>query len=173
MIATEAIAGNPKRGLDSLMKPDKHLGHIDQCYEYIRTKTVHPFGLNGLDLRVIGPNGRIDFVGANATDMSVNVFLSCVRFWVGHTEEAWVRKLRVISTQFPGAREKNQHHVFFEVQTEYQVIISGETTDFSGAGNAARQELEDVFALLSSTYGVEIERVTLNLVTPIQSLYEE
>ncbi len=166
----ERIVGNAMRGLDSLMKPNKHLGHIDQCHKYIRSKGVHPFGLS---VPVEARSGHIDFVGAGATDMTVDVFLSCVRFWVGYTEEACVKKLRVISTQFPGAMQRNHHHVFFEVQTGYQVIISGETTDFSGAGNTARVELEDVFALLSSTYGVEIERVTLGQVTPIRELYEE
>ena len=175
MNSPKTSAVNPAHGLSLLMMHEKclYFKHLDDCHGYTHQHQGHPFGL---DLppqeawRHIQP--QVNFVGANATDVSVEVFLAHVRFWAGYTEDGKITKLRVISMPFAGGA-RGQNHVFFEMWTPSQVTISGETTDFSGAGGAARRELEDVFAVLSQVYGVEIERVQLNKIIRIQDLYAE
>lgn len=144
------------------MKPEsRHFSHIDQCDEYINPWPVHPFGLDLPEREPGMPRVRISFVGTHATETSVAVFLAHIRFWAGYVDGCKATKLRVISMPFAGG-QKNQNYVFFEMwATSTIVTVSGETTDFSGGGNLARQKLEDVFAVLANIYGLEIERVQL------------
>lgn len=148
------------RGLVTLMQPEKstYFKHLDQCGEYIRRKAQHPFGLDVPDGDgVFGT--EITFVGAWATDITVETFLANIRFWANYTDGQRITKLRVISV--PTGEAPGQHYVFFEAWVNSKVLISGETTDHSGAGNLAREELEDVFSILSFAYQIQIERVTV------------
>ncbi len=150
-------AGNPIHGLTLLMSPTRNTMSIDSCCEHSRQHVSHPF-----DLQVPSSNFQryVRFVGAGDTDANVEIFLANIRFHVGTPPEVCLKELIVISTPFP-CKKPNQHYVFFEIRTPGMIILSGETTDFSGAGNYARQQLEDVFALLSLVNKVEIQRVTL------------
>jgi hypothetical protein len=152
--------------------------HLDECYEFVDECTEHPFGLKVPDSE-IGLRRQIKFAGLGnkcSVDMTVQVFLANVHFWVGSYDGGEVTALRVINMPFqmPFQQKERggQHYVFFEVQTDSINIISGETTDFSGAGNAGRQALESVFAVLSKVYGVEIERVTVEPI-PLRDLYRK
>lgn len=164
------VGGSATLGLDYLMRPDKFLGHIDNCKEFCRPKKEHPFGLDA-PVPNFGKDVSIAFVGAHGPDVSVKVFLANIRHWVGGSEDQKVVKLRVISTPFPGGNP-GQHYVFFEIQTPRHVLISGETADCNGGGNQSRRELEDVFTLLASVYEVEIERVTVKTMPELKVLYE-
>ena len=162
------------RGLSQLMRPGKssrYWMHLDACHEYITDHDTHPFCLppiaSPLDVEV----RRFKFVGAHATDISTMVFLANIRFWLDFPEVRRLSGLRVISMPFVGGVQ-GQHHIFFEIQTQHDSIISGETTDFSGAGNTARTELEGVFAVLSHVYGVDIVRVNVPRI-PLAKLYQE
>lgn len=164
------------RGLAALDMHEQciYFKDIDECSAQgcINPLPTHPFGLSLPPSRSAAINPRINFVGAHATDMSVEAFLANIRFWAGYAEGRQIQKLRVISIHEP-AMPDGGHYVFFEFWSCRHVIISGETTDCSGAGNAARQELEDVFAVLSSVYKMPIERVTLNRKLDLDSLYAE
>lgn len=131
---------------------------------------THPFGLSLPNDNFF--HGReLTFVGDHATDMSVEAFCATLRFWLGYTEEQRVTKLRVIRTRFPDG-EHGQHHVFFEVWLgNSQAFMSGETTDFSGAGKHAMNELQGIFEVLSFVYGVQIETHTFDFEADLSALY--
>ena len=162
------------RGLVLLMvEESRYFRHLDQCSKYCSHRTEHPFGLD-LPERDWAPLERIVFTGAGATDMSVEVFLANIRFWSCYTKNGRVTKLRVINMPVSFSPEEKEHHyVFFEAWVGSQVFISGETTDCSGAGNAARNELESVFAVLSHCFGIKVERITLSRIIKIRELYKE
>lgn len=145
--------------------------NIDDCTEHTNPWEIHPFGLDIPDKKT-GPSINIDFVGAHGTLTSVEVFLAHIRFWAGYVDGRRLTKLRVINMQYPKLKPGNDY-VFFEVQNRSRVIISGETTNFSGGGNTARRELENVFAILAQVYELEIERVRAERLIPIQELYDE
>ncbi len=168
---TETL-GNPVFGLKILMGQERGSVHIDQCYQFILQKEKHPFGLDTpVAADRVMPACRIEFVGAGNTEDTVSVMVATIRYWVGPQPENTLKKLRVISVPFPGG-QKGQHHVFFEVQTPFQVLISGETTDFSGAGRTACIKLESVFTLLANVYNVPVERITLLQPADLDQLYE-
>lgn len=174
MSGSKTSAINLAHGLSLLMMHVKchYFNHFDECGDYINPRSIHPFGLTLPHRGNYEPAVRIDFVGAHATDISVEVFLANIRFWVGYSEGTTIHKLRVISMPFVGG-ERGQNHVFFETWLNKHTIISGETTDFSGAGDTARRDLEDVFAVLSLTHKVEIDRVQLDKAIPLRELYAE
>lgn len=163
-------AVNLPRGLSLLMKPGNvNLAHIDHCSKFTNRWFSHPFGLD-LPERGAGMwSIKINFVGTYATETTVDVFLAHVRFWAGYADGCKATKLRVISAPFASG-QKGQNYVFFELWATSVVIVSGETTDFSGGGKLARQKLEDVFAVLANSYGLEIERVQLKQSLSIEDL---
>jgi hypothetical protein len=131
----------------------KHIFSILSCCRFFEQ---HPFNLT-----TPTETWEIRFVGAEATDMSVVAFTENIRHYAGYTPEDSVHKLCVTSFQFPDS-PSGHHFVFYEVWIGDTVIISGETTNCSGAGNEAREELEDIFAVLKQVYNIEeIDRVTL------------
>lgn len=161
-----------QRGLHSLMGTDGSTLSFDQCHEYVRPSDTHPFGLS---LPIPSPGHwrgkEIKFVGGHATDTTVQVLLAQIRFWTNHCEEGQINKLRIINTPF-GAQVDGRNYVFFEAWVGAQVIISGETTNFSGGGKSAREELLNVFVLLSEIYGVPIEEVQLTEHFELRKLYQ-
>ncbi len=166
---TESGAVNLSRGLSLLMMHERPRYFIkpEHCQTYVNPFPSHPFGLD-VPPREVGMGSiRINFVGARATDMSVEAFLVYIRQWGGYVDGQKITKLRVINMP----ERQGENFVFFEIWSTGYVIISGETTDFSGAGNTARQELEDVFAVLAHIYSLTIERVQLNGKFPIERLY--
>lgn len=159
-------------GLVVLMGGDGHKQYYPSADDFEGTvhHAVHPFGLSLPPDPFLGSR-RFAFVGAHATDRSVEAFCATLRSWMGHVEEQRVTKLRVISTKFPGG-QPGQHHVFFEVWLgDLAAFMSGETTDFSGAGNTARQKLQAVFDLLAVVYGVQIETHSFDRETDLSALY--
>lgn len=161
----------PARGLSLLMMHERprYFNKPEDCHQFTNPLNTHPFGLDIPEPRPGLGKVRIDFVGANATDMSVESFLVRIRQYAGYTDGTRISKLRVINV--PQAQGAN--YVFFEFWAIGRVVISGETTDFSGSGNTAREYLEDVFAVLSHTYNVAIERVQLTRGIQIRRLYSE
>lgn len=147
----------------------RYFENLEATQEYVNPLSSHPFGLDTTMEEPWRPIS-IKFVGANAPDMSVEAFLAHVRFWVGYTPGNELKKLRVITMPFPKG-SPDQKYVFFEFWASRQIIISGETTNFSGAGNAARQQLEDVFSVLELVHKVSLERVEAKSVVRIPDLY--
>lgn len=163
--------GNPIRGLTHLMRPDgvqlskETFEHMDQANEHHVPHSLHPFGLP------VGKNGHVVFTGGgyNYSNNTVIInFLAYLRFWTSK-EGNVVRRLRVITTPV-WEGDHNQHFVFFEVKIADYYFISGETTDFPSEARGNMCTLEDVFALLSQTYNVEIERISTGIV-PLKKLY--
>jgi hypothetical protein len=173
--ATESGKLDLMQGLSHLMRPGKGSRrlwmHLDECHDYVVSHESHPFDLPLIPSPLEVEMREFKFVGAHATDMSVMVFLAHIRFWIDFPDGNRLSGLRVINTQAPGG-SKEQHQVFFEIQTQHASIISGETNDYTGAGNSARTELENVFAVLSFVYGMEIHRVEVPRV-PLNKLYQE
>ncbi len=133
---------------------------------------VHPFGLTLPPDPSFGES-RFSFVGAHASDKSVEAFCVSICPWIGHTEGNTVTKLRIISTNVYGGKS-NQHFVFFEVWFgDQKAFMSGETTNFSGAGNTARQKLLAVFELLAVIYGIHIERHLISRPVDPETLYKK
>lgn len=168
-----SYTADPIHGLYQLMmhaKP-KYYARMEQCYEHRNPHFRHPFGLD-IPRPVAGlGKPEITFVGAGATDISEEVFLAHIRAHAHYTDGCRLTKLRVINMPDQG----RGNWVFFEIWSLRNSVISGETNDFSGAGNTARRNLEDVFALLAQTYKLEIERVQLptDRVISLRNLYAE
>lgn len=159
-------------GLVVLMGGDGHKQYYPSADDFEGTvhHAVHPFGLT-LPRDPFFGRRRFAFVGDGATDRSVEAFCATLRSQIGHAEEQRVTKLRVISTRFADG-QPGQHHVFFEVWLgDQKAFMSGETTDFSGAGNTARQELQAVFELLAVVYGVQIETHSFDHEADLSALY--
>ena len=72
-----------------------------------------------------------------------------------------LRLLRIIKVKaFP--EEDDRHRVYHEAVFGGNVLIHTEATDFSGAGGGMRHNLEGLFEILSTVYGVDIETVTIS-----------
>lgn len=168
---TESSAVNHARGLALLCMHTRprYFRALEDCAEFVKRRSSHPFGLSVPQRQAGEPLLQIHFVGAHATDMSVESFLVHVRSLIGYVDGHQVTKLRVINMP----ERRGQNWVFFEIWSTGRVIISGETNDFSGGGDMARHELEEVFAVLAQTYKMQIERVQLDQNIPIRTLYEE
>ncbi len=172
MVNSTVESVDHKYGFTLLLQHGKGMAskHLDHYTKYCQELRDHPFGL---DLPVPNPifGREIRYVGAGATDISVDVFLANIRFWTNCHENALVEKLRVINSPDPRHTKKENQRVSFEVWIGTLVIISGETNNFSGAGNAARRQLENVFATLSMIYAVPIERVSLKQAVSLDQLH--
>lgn len=170
-MSNTASAVNLAHGLALLMMHEdcRYFKHLDECNQYTNPLSEHPFGLDLPSYRHFSP--EIRFVGASATDMTVEAFLANIRFWVGCTENCMLSKLRVIKA--PVGYDNQEHNfVFFEVWAGQMSIISGEMPDCGGTVGTDRRDLEDVFAILSQVYGVPIERVQLKEPADLNALYE-
>lgn len=167
MSATKELA-SPARGLSYLMNVPKneHYAHLENTFDYRAVHRRHPFGLSEPEVDRTDDRPRILYVGADSPDMTVQVFLAHIRETAGDREDNRITKLRVIQSPAPGYN-RGQYHVFFEVWIGCQAIISGETTNFSGAGGTARAQLEDVFSLLEKTYNLKAERKLMPSLAPL------
>jgi hypothetical protein len=165
MKSSVSTTANPVVGLALLMMHEKSTGirFIDDCAENINSHTSHPFDFS-LPTPDAGECQRIEVVKSGSSDTDVDIFLALIRHYVGDRSDTLLTKLRVINC--PTRHDVVWHrHFFFEVWTGLPcVLISGMTTNFSGAGNTAREKLGSVFAALSLIHKLEIEHVKLQRV---------
>ncbi len=160
-----------KRGLTMLMNR-AHSQIVMSCVahgNYIQQHETHPFDLE-MKPEDPGWDRKILYVGGQATDRLVHTFVEHIANEVKHIQGVELQELRVISVPYPGRRRSDQHYVFFEFTTPNVTVISGGVTDFSGAGNQARLELEDVFAVLSEIWEISIRRIALTREFPLEKL---
>lgn len=155
----EAGTRDLRNGLALLSQKEnpRYFRHFDDVSNHVNRLVTHPFF--GMEKRK--PGDQILFVGAGAPDMTVEAFVAAIRFWIGPTPECIVQSLRI--TEIPMTRRHGLfNNIFFEVSTEGQTIISGDTNRKGGAGTAALKDLEDVMAVLSIIHSIPIKRVPLS-----------
>lgn len=137
------------------------------CNPYREVHDEYPFETRD---KVETGNRRIYFVGAHAMDMSVEAFIVHLREYLGYSSERLPQKFRIISAPYRKYDGKDKN-VFFEVWFDTVIIISGDTDTFTGPGNEARNDLENVFCFLNIIFAVPIERVELSDPVDIIRLY--
>lgn len=69
--------------------------------------------------------------------------------------------LRVIKAKF-APEEDDRHYVYYEVIFNGHALLYEGATDCSGAGGMMNNELQGLFQILSTIYGVGVETVTVS-----------
>lgn len=136
-------------------------------YEVIADKIIrekirldgHPFELDTWDIESIyDDEDRFWLVGRiGSTNVSTAAIVRHINKCT--TQAILIKRLRIILA----ARESIlQHDVFFEVKFGSDTFICGGCTDCSGEGKRGMKAIEEIFELLSDTYGTEIEHETIS-----------
>ena len=176
MIESSLYSGDPIRGLTHLLNPgaDRFFLTHEEASKRAVYHQAHPFGLDTPAPLVNHDRREFVFTGGGYDQRDNTItesFLANVRYWAGFESGSVIEGLRVITTPFDDG-DRSRHYVFFEMWIGNSHFISGETTDFPEGTREDMVRMEDVFALLSRTYQVEIRRVTAAAV-PLAELYQE
>ncbi len=150
-------------GIDFLVSSSKEIDRIlysdkgRRDYELPLPLDRHPFGLpipNPLPLR------EIRFMGyPGATEVSVRTFAAYVADHLT-SRPLEIQYLREIFVEFDPNQPKN-HDVFFEAMIMSDLMMCGGCTDCSGGGGYGRQQLEGLFAVISTLFSVPVQKVTV------------
>ena len=129
-----------------------------EMYEELTFLSNHPFNMESLlmsgrePIRLVGSPGD--------TKNSVEAMLAAIRLCLSHHDEyCETPYLRVILAEAESSG--TQHYVFFEYGCNTGIYICGGCTDFSGGGKGGKDRLECVFAFLSYTLEIPIDRVNV------------
>ena len=172
----ETYAGDPVHGLIHLTS-SRERGRsvtLEQYFECRRPHMLHPIS----ELQADAPPAEstyhrryFEFTGGGNKGYSASCFIGAICNKAGFEDGLRVKGLRVISAPFTD-NDPEHHYVFFEAWIGNTHLVSGETTDFPEGTRRDMVMLEDVFALLAQTYGIVIERISVEHVE-INDLYDE
>lgn len=156
------------RGLSYLIKHGREIGKDAKGQYYIPTPIKeHPFGLPvpkqpALEHALEHEQGVIEFVGyPGYTDVSVNNMIRRIAevFYYLYANSQ-LNYLRVVLGE-ASSKDRNHHMVYYEVGSTVNILMCGGCTDFSGEGGSGKVSMDEVFAVLSCLFEIEIETVII------------